>query len=565
MKFARPLSLLALLLAPFATHLDAQNLQANVAGSTAFWLEAGQAAYTLGATTTTCAWTTSPTSLGSSYVLDQRVPDIPEYYPFSIDIGPLWVTWTPGATGTCGAPSSDSQVWAYIALDSVLGDRCLFAQPQCLLVTTATAGTAGANALSGISDTAMPANILATFNNQPISIAATDILPVDAKFATYTTLAQCGSLSKGTQFIGLGYGPGPIASTQIYSYFSVEYLNINDFNVYGFDPATGGQVPPYVITPVGAIPVVVAVNASNPAGFGSPQVANVNRAELGLLFTALLLRTADAVKQPFAGTGATYYGVSALVPAPLSGSYNVFEHSIANGKELYRSQDIANCDPYGAPTANPLIAPRSIGTTTSYRYRVIGTTEMLSQLQSTQDAIGYEFWSAPNFAGTSNIKYLTVDGMDPLQDSYTGGAIPQGAALANVTMSHVADGSYPIWNEERLVSYASGAAAAAILNGYVQAQVSFGRGVNHPDLIPDQQLHVFHMHFAPYGVNFNATNTPSDGPKICGPGGNAEDGGDVGGLVLSVQAGADICVLYGNYGTPGGIGPTSLSAFGARQ
>jgi hypothetical protein len=36
-------------------------------------------------------------------------------------------------------------------------------------------------------------------------------------------------------------------------------------------------------------------------------------------------------------------------------------------------------------------------------------------------------------------------------------------------------------------------------------------------------------------------------------------------LVLSVQAGADICLLYGNYGQPGGIGPTNLSSFGARQ
>lgn len=73
------------------------------------------------------------------------------------------------------------------------------------------------------------------------------------------------------------------------------------------------------------------------------------------------------------------------------------------------------------------------------------------------------------------------------------------------------------------------------------------------------------MHFAPVGVDFNATNTASVGPKICGAGSNPEDGGDAGGLVMSIQAGADFCVLKNNYGTAGGTGPTNTAAFGARQ
>jgi len=574
MRIAKLSLVMALLLAPFCAQLNAQDLQANIAGSTAFWLEAGEAAYTLGGATTTCAWTTSLAVDGSSFVIDQRVPALPDYFPFSVDYGALWVTWTTGSTGTCAAPSSDSNVWAYISLDSVLGVRCFFAQPQCTLnvgsfnqftgvVTPLSPGTAGANALAGIVDTALPASVLGAFNGQTISIAASDILPVDAKFSSYSVLSECGSLGKGTQFIGLGYGPGPFAPQPIYSYFSQYYMNVNDFNVYGTDGATGLPVPPYSITPVGAIPVIVAVNTSNANGFGSPQIANLNRGELGLLFTALDLRTADAITQPFAGTGATYYGVSALVPSPLSGSYNIFEHSITNSKELYRSLDIANCDPYGAPAANPLIAPRSIGSTQSFRYRVIGTNQMLSELQSTQDSIGFELWSAENFAGTSNIKYVSVDGVDPFFNSYSDGTIPQSGngLLPNVTLSHVADGSYPIWNEERLISSPSSAGVAATFAAYAQAQLSPTR----PDFIPDSQLRVFHMHFAPVGVTFNATNTPADGPKICGPGSNAEDGGDVGGMVLSVQAGADICVLYGNYGAAGGIGPTNLSSFGVRQ
>ncbi|MGA7697089.1 MAG: FG-GAP-like repeat-containing protein [Candidatus Sulfotelmatobacter sp.] len=574
------------------------SLQAIIAGSTAFWSEAGEAAYTLGGTTTTCAWTTSAAVDDSSFVIDQRVPPLPQYLPQSIDYGPLWVTWTPGtAGGTCAAPDSTSQVWAYIGLDSVVGDRCFFAQPQCTLyvgrfnetggvslpaegvITPLSPGTAGANALPGITDTPLPAGVLAAFNGQTISIAASDILPVDARFASYATLAPCGPLGTDTQFSGLGYGPYEInrhfgsimfSPAPILSYFTQNYTNVNDFNVYGTDPASGNPIPAYSITPVGAIPVIVAVNTSNPNGFGSSQVANVGRADLGLLFTNLFLRTADAIAQPFAGTGATYYGLSALIPSPLSGSYNIFEHSITNSKELYRSLDLNNCTPDNADfviIANPLTSSRNIGSNTGYRYRVIGTNEMLSELQATQDSIGFELWSAENFAGTTNLKYVSVDGVDPLFNTYSDGTIPQSGngLLPNVTLSHVVDGSYPIWNEERLISSLSNAGVAATFASYTQSQLSFGAGATRPDFIPDSQLNVFHMHFAPFGVTFNATNTASDGPKVCGAGSNPEDGGDVGGLVLGLQAGADFCVMNGNYGAPGGVGPTDTASFGVHQ
>lgn len=558
MRAAKFISIVALLVVSFVGQLSAQNLQANIAGSSGFWLEAGQGTYTLGGTTTTCAWTSSNQTGVNSVVDNRTLPGT----PFAVDYGALWATWTAGSTGTCAAPSADSQVWAYISLDAVLGVRCLFAQPQCTLNTSAAAGTAGANALPGISDTALPANILATFNGQPITIAASDILPADAKFSTYSTLARCGNLGPGTQYIGLGYGPGPLGTLPIYSAFTWQYFNVNDFNVYGFDPITGTAVPGYTITPIGAKPVVVAVNTSNPAGFGAAALTNVNRSELGLMFSFLLGRTADPIKQPFAGTGATYYGVNALVPEPVSGEYNVFEHSVSNSKELYRSEDLANCDPYG-PVTNPLVNSRLVGTTTTSQYRVIGTAETISQLQLVPDSISYAFWSAGNFNGVSNIKYLTVDGIDPLQDTYTDGTLPQGSALGNVTLSHVADGTYPIWNEERLISY--GGTAAATLQGYVQSQLSFGPGAKHPEFIPDQQLNVFHAHFAPVDIVFNATDTAADGPKVCGPGSDPEDGGDVGGIVLSLQAGADYCVMKGNYGVAGGDGPTNTASFGVRQ
>jgi len=104
MRIAKSVWMAALFVAPFTAQLNAQSLQANIAGSTAFWLEAGEAAYTLGGTTTTCAWTTTTAIDGSSFVIDQRVPPIVQYFPFSVDYGALWVTWTTGSTGTCPNP-----------------------------------------------------------------------------------------------------------------------------------------------------------------------------------------------------------------------------------------------------------------------------------------------------------------------------------------------------------------------------------------------------------------------------------------------------------------------------
>ena len=129
----------------------------------------------------------------------------------------------------------------------------------------------------------------------------------------------------------------------------------------------------------------------------------------------------------------------------------------------------------------------------------------------------------------------------------------------------MADGSYPIWSEERFISYAAGATVAANLSAFAQNFVSFGTGGTQPDFITSPNLTVFHAHYAPVFVNFSATNTASDGTRVCGAGSNPEDGADSGGLVFTQQAGADFCVLKGNYGAAGGVGPTSLASFGVHQ
>ena len=580
MNPAKPLSIVALLLMLLAGQLSAQTSQTDddittsaiaqpaivarlfpaiVAGSSALWVGMGQAM--AGQPQVNCAWT----STSGNSVTDSRVAA-----SFNTESGDLWVVWTKGSGGTCAAPTADALVYAYISLDSAVGIRCLFAQPQCILGTTKAAGAAGANKLPGVTETSLPAFIRSIFNNQRVNIAATDILPADAKFATYSALAACGLLGKGSQFAGLGYGPGPIG-TRISSYYSNKSVGVVDFNIFGNDPINTDQpIPSYTVIPIGAAPELVVVNTSNHNGFGSSAVNGINRAILGLYFGGIFGRTADLLPQPFAGASESYFPTTALLPGPLSGEYQIFEHSIANNKEIYRPQEYGNCGAAGTYTvqSNPLNLSRTIGSTNSFRRRVIGTGEMVSTLQTVQDSIGYALWSSGNFNRTSNIKYLTVDGIDPILDTYTNGTVPQSGngLLRRVTLSHVKDGTYPVWSMLRLVSYDAGTPAAATMALAAQLLDHFGSDTTHPDFVPLLQLRAFHAHYAPSFVNFNAGNVASDGQLVCGLLSVPEAGGDVGGMVFSLQAGADYCVLQGNYGnSKTGVGPTNTSPFGVRQ
>ena len=548
------------------------SLQAIVAGSSAMWRQMGQAMVGI-SPQQNCTWTHQQNV--DTYLKDERRPNV-------FDTGNLWVVWTPGNGGTCVAPATDSQVYAYINTDSTVGNRCLFALPQCMLKTTAGAGSSGANLLPGVIDTPLPQVILNTFNNQPVTIAATDILPADAAFATYSTESPCGRLSEYTQFVGLCYGTEPVP---INSSFSTNSLNVMGFSLIGPDPYNynsynyGMKARDYTIIQVGAAPVLILVNTTNqnPTGFGDPRVKNINRSTLAGYLTGFLGRTADVLPQPFAGANATYYGTTTLIPEPISGAYRVMEHTIPNNKEFYKSQDFGNYvgdGTYLGVISNPLYLTRTIGGTISFRKRVIGTAETISQLTSANnpDSIGYAFWSTANFANTSNIKYLTVDGVDPLFDAYSDGTLPQSGnnLLPNVTLSHIKDGTYPLWSTLRLVTLNEAATTVAqTMANAAQNLVSFGPGATNPDFVPFNQMNVFHAHYQP-GISFNDKwdgvhfDVPADG--VCGPNGPTEAGGDAGGMVFTAQSGADFCVLKNNYGDPiEGVGPTNTASFGVRQ
>jgi ABC-type phosphate transport system substrate-binding protein len=567
MKLAKYLSLLALLVVPFTAQLHGQTLAAAVGGSSALWLEAGQGAFTsLG-----CVWTDS-NSTAHTYVTDVR-----SGAGGAQDFGKIWVAWS-AAGGTCASPGLSSIVYAYISLDSGIGDRCLFAVPQCLLTTIDAAGTAGSNNLgSGFPDTALPSGVLAAFNNASINVAGTDITPLDALFATYQALGGtgnvCGALSSGTQYQGYGRGGWPGPGTQVLAQDSSAIFNVIGWQITGSDPFTGSPAAgQYTITPVGATPVIVFVNTGNASGFGSSAINNVDRATLGLAETNILARTADFISQTYVASGGG--AITAWHRESLSGTYNTFDRAMPNNKEMYRTQEQV------CPPVEPMNFGRTVGSFTSSNLRAIGTGDMVNQVIATSDSIGYAFWSAGNFksatygAGTAHtVKYLTVDGVDPLCSTYgcggSAGQIPTATNtfLSNVNLNSVANGSYPIWSELRFVSInPAGLTAAQSLASFAQAESTTPGGAQ-PDFITAPNLNVTHSHFALPFVNdaFVAGATTSEGPRVCGASGPPETGGDAGGLVTTLQAGSDYAVLHSNYNTIGCTGITNTASFGVHQ
>jgi ABC-type phosphate transport system substrate-binding protein len=591
MKLAKYLFVVALLVVPFTAQLHAQTLAGAAGGSSALWLEAGQgAANSLG-----CVWTDkNNTGVGglSGSGTSEYVTDVRSGAGSANDYGKIWVAWTNTGGGTgCTAPTAAAAVYVYMSLDSGIGNRCLFAQPQCTIHTTMVAGAAGANALAGFTDTPLPANVLSAFNGASINIAGTDVMPYDALFATYQALSPCGVLGSGTQYQGYGRGTWPGPGLTIQAQDNSAIFNVIGFNLSGSDPFTGTPIPAYTVTPVAATPVLVIVNTGNATGFGSASITNIPRATLALYFNDILVRTQDAIPQAFGGlTNANYAGITAWHRESLSGTYNTFDRAITNNKEIYRNQEDAGYPSSGlpCPATEPLSYGRTIafgGTpTTSNNYRAIGTGDEILQVESTNDSIGYAFWSAANFKGTpygsgtaGALKYLQVDGVDPLCTTYGCGGSPgeiptsTNSLLPNVSLPNIVNGSYPIWSEQRFVTTNSLALGyAQTLAGWLATYDSWTPTCTttcgtQPDFVLTADLNVIHAHFGPLPGIADYYNLVSEGSRVCGAGGPPESGGDAGGIVTSLQAGADYAVLKSNYNTSTCTGITNAAAFGVRQ
>ena len=512
----------ALLVGVFAVsaNANAQNVTFNGIGSSALFLELGLAASApstgspagLGAT---CLWTTNTSGV-------VKATDNSSNGGGKTETGNAFVAWTP-LNGSCSTVNSSTVVYAYLQTDSVVGDRCLF--NGCTITTTGS-GSSPAGIIGGANEVALAAGIATALNGKAISVAGTDIRPEDAEFAITRALTPCGTaVASGSQYLGLGYLNG----NTIDSYFSGSTFNVIKFSL----PSS------FFVTPVGATPIVVVVNGpGSNNGFSDPNITNMDRSTLAAFLDGTYQRTHDGLTVAATGTS---LAPTVLIREPLSGTYNTMEYNVPNTVALKTSQDVGLNQPAVRNNCNGT-AVKSNPLNIVTRKRAIGTGQELSEVIATSDSLGYGFWSVANFKGFTNAaapnaKYLTIDGVDPLQDSYTGGTVPTTSAeLANVTLSNVANGSYPIWSNLRLVNI-GGAATASVAN-LAKASQNFVPATTRPDFIPATSLKVVRSHFIPPAGSGQPTTASNGAAGSCSA---SEVGGDVGGSAYTIQGDQDYC------------------------
>jgi ABC-type phosphate transport system substrate-binding protein len=548
MKLVKYLVVLTFALCAFATKSNAQTIQFLGGGSSALFLELGQAAQGSGLTATPCVWSKKKDTT-NILARDNRPATAVD------EAGDIWVTWNANG-GTCAAPtvSASLNIYSYMKLDSVVGDKCYFETESsgvsgCQQILTVAASTAPDGLiLAAASETAIPGSIITALHLKHFNAIGTDIRPEDAKFATFRMFANCDSpvfrqaFDQGLrQVFGLGYaGTVTGVGKQVLSDFSSALFNVLDFNVTGNDPITGKVVPGYAVTTIGAQPIIVAVAPATGTGMGS--VTDINGVTLTQFYDGVLGRTSDLFGPTVSNP------VTTLVREPLSGTYNTFEYSIPNTSQFHQSQDDFNCSGTSVNLTKMHLQGTN-GAVASFRRRVIGTGEMTTQLQTLglagTDTIGYFFWSAKNGSALPNVKYVTVNGVDPIQDSYTGGVIPGngGVPLTNVTFKWLNLGDYPIWSALRLVSATP--APSGVTNLASAAQTAAATAA---DMIPLSKLNVWHSHYYLPAINIgvaangNTVNTASD---LCATG-IVESGGDAGGGNLYIKANKQFCADFSN-------------------
>ncbi len=479
----------------------------NAAGSSA---QFNTWAFAASLTSPAICGTRNWTKTNGAVVHDSRSSSIPD------NKGNIWVVWD--------NDNNPTTICAYVSVDSGVGVRAFFAVPTCVNnLASSDNGSSGDNLVPSPMrpDVPLPNAVYTALTGAAFNVGMTDIRPEDALFATNRALAP---LTQNRS--GLGYGPPPIGQP-ILSAFSSKSAVPVQFALSGNDPISGLPITfSYATASVGASPVVVAVNKTE-AGLGHLGTlifVNVPRFVLAWAQNGNLTRTRDL----FNYNGLASYPLHVLLREPISGTYNTMEWDVTRSLEVGSSQE-NNVTP---PADNPLNQTYATGGT---RQRVIGTGEMINELGAIPDSLGYSFWGFGNFAPViSTVKYITVDGIDPIRSTYVNGTLPQCTnppCVGALTFPNVKNGTYPIWSVLRFVT------VSPIPSGiYSLYQAAITEATQIPDFLPLTNLTVFRSHYNQAGV------TGANGIIT----GLPEAGGDMGGAIFNIQADKD---YYADTGT----------------
>ncbi|GAC1635113.1 MAG: hypothetical protein NVS9B14_11940 [Candidatus Acidiferrum sp.] len=613
-----------------ANSAQAQSVPVVAVGSSALFPSAAIAAVSSdpvrGTTTPLCGsrfWTGSASAIDARKSLTS--PVIPD------EGGTLWVAWDNDTTPTV--------ICAYLSVDSIVGQRLFFGQGAgaagnaTLSIPTTACTTAGANKVAFIWDTATAGLPVPVYNalsgntgasctaaTAPVhfNLALTDVRPEDAQFIGNSRVL-CNDANASAFFPPddkscMGFGPGVSSpGTAVVSSYSSASAQAVAYSFTGTDPISGVAIPASRTLSVGAEPVLVFVNASG-AGSGdfgnlisTGKLTNVNSKTLSAMYTGQAFFTRDLVQGTTPNSIPQVFA-HVLQREPMSGTYTTFEWQVIRQRDGFNANSqetgilgpsqagytsacfVQNANAFpGVSCSNPLSF--CIGANCALRTRVIGTGQMVSTANNNalSNTLGYAFWSLGSFGNKLNIRYLTLDGVDPLFPSYSahsgvfpGGVAGQGTAAllpapaagqcggyfngdggatissfscnsyALPTFDGVTSGNYRAWNELRAVYFGASDLAPSFsplnVTGFVrgaQDQAAPAPTARIPDIFPAQYcanaacsstvdpLQVFRSHYTIGGV------TGVNGQQS----GTTEAGGDVAGTILNAQTEIDAGLL----------------------
>lgn len=430
---------------------QAQTVEVMIAGSSAMWQTLALGAYSE-AGAGAGHWTSASNAIN---LTDNRTS------PANVDAGTIWIVWNSAAT----------KVWAFDKVDSVVGNRCYFAQPQC--VTSAPLANLQGTGAGQIStslwgaDSALPSNVVSLFTaGTLVNVAATDIRPEDANFAACRTNSALGAGTFGAGasdgLDGLGYNPNNPAGvcaaaggttanyvgTPVHSGYpgaaSTDAANVVAFNIKGNDPISGTKIPAFTVVEVGVEPITF-IKAQNGTGVLSTLV-NADTQELQQAFSGTWC-DAGAFNLPVAGSPGTIVtgGINVFLREPISGTYNATEATVMRHPTVYPNPILGVSMETGvnAPVNNPLAGQS--GTCNSSdgkgaRYRAIGTGEEVKSVLNSSakfanglDGLGFAFFSYGNVSSIASnpaYGYITLNNVDPIFTGYGAGVDPGQPATA---------------------------------------------------------------------------------------------------------------------------------------
>lgn len=525
----------------------AQTLKLLLAGSSAQWQTLALGAYNAGSCvsggTAPCFHYTN-----SSFNLTDTRPTV-KGGTAAVDTGNIWIVWD---------SASPANVWAFIKVDSGVGDRCYYAQPHCnvSISTFPSPSNLIASTIWGdnSSDTTPPSAVQTLFTSSTalVNAAASDIRPEDALFATCRANSVLGGGTDGLAGLGYGlsasgvcpkYGSGlkTLEGSDILSAYpgSTSSAHVLAFAITGKDPFTGTVIPVATTVSVGATPVIFIMSRTGALAGAS----NITDQQAQEIFSG-----ADCDGSVVGGSGGP---ISVYLREPLSGTMNTTEYSV------FRYWNFSGASQEtGVASQNPLSKACTSG---GSRYRAIGTGESVKSVLNSNanhgnDGIAYAFFSYGNISSIANnadYGYLTLNGIDGIFHKYgstidpgqpaTAGVLPGAANLpascsgafpcpenkiwsGNLSFPNLRNGSYRAWSNLRSISNGTALSALELLVKGSQTYVT----TSTPDFVPAVKVGTTDP-----GLPLLRSHYLQEGQAPVNVAGGGDRGGDAGGCILT--------------------------------